>query len=70
MVWGSRWIMALATSLIGAVLIAVSIDEPLLLLGVIPLAIGSFFLQVGLLRRLMPVRMVENEEQYEDEEED
>ena len=52
MMYGSKWVVAGLTSVAGAVLLALSIPDPLALLGVIPVAAGSFFFQIGLLRRL------------------
>ncbi|HBF33990.1 TPA: hypothetical protein DDW35_05455 [Candidatus Sumerlaeota bacterium] len=54
MLLGSKWIVSALTSLVGAVLIAVALRDPLALLSIPPVALGSFMLQIGVLRRIMP----------------
>ena len=66
MVYGSKWVVALVTSIIGSLLIALSIPDPLALLGVLPLAIASFFLQIGVLRRAIPAERRREPEPEED----
>ena len=69
MVRGSRAVVALVTSVVGAFLVVTSIDQPLMLLAFIPLVLGSFFLQMGFLRLLMPPPAEEKDERDEDDEE-
>ena len=54
MLWGSRWVVALLTSVAGSLLVVLSIADPLALLVLAPLIPASFFFQLGLLRRIMP----------------
>ena len=62
MLAGSKWIISILTSLVGAILVAVSLRDPLALLAIPPLALGSFLVQIGVLRRLMPERRDDAEE--------
>ena len=64
---GSRAIVTLAASVAGAFLVVTSIAKPFALLAFIPLALASFCLQMGLLRRLMPPRDEEGEAEDEEE---
>jgi hypothetical protein len=68
MMYGSKWVVAGLTSVAGAVLLALSIPDPLALLGVVPVAAGSFFFQIGLLRRLTPAAREKHEKKAEKEE--
>jgi hypothetical protein len=68
MMYGSKWVVAGLTSAAGAVLLALSIPDPLALLGVIPVAVGSFFFQIGLLRRLTRGEREKHEKKAEKEE--
>lgn len=56
MVYGSRWVVALVASAAGSVMIVLAFDDPLALIALPPLVLGSFFLQIGLLRRVTPAR--------------
>ncbi len=60
----SKWVVAAITSAGGALLAALAVEDALALYGVIPLAVASFFLQVGLLRKFNGRKRV----QYEEEE--
>ncbi|NQU42493.1 DUF4203 domain-containing protein [bacterium] len=51
MVIGSRVVVIAITALAGSILVALAVPDPLALLLVIPLALGSFVFQLGLLRR-------------------
>jgi hypothetical protein len=68
LLWGSRWVMTLATSVIGSILIVLSVNDPLFLLALAPLIPTSFFFQMGVLRRLLPdpSRQVRLEDEYEE----
>jgi hypothetical protein len=68
MMYGSKWVVAGLTSAAGAVLLALSIPDPLALVGVIPVAMGAFFFQVGLLRRLTRGEREKHEKKAEKEE--
>jgi hypothetical protein len=67
MVIGSKWVIAALTSVAGAVLMAVSIQDPLALLAIVPVAGASFFFQLGLLRRLSPKKKEKEEEKDTEE---
>lgn len=67
MVLASRWIVALITSVAGTILIFSSIPQTLPVIAIIPVVLAAFFLQAGLLGRLMP--KAERDEEGEEEEE-
>lgn len=60
MLFMSKWMVAALTSLTGALLLALSLRDPLALFAVPPVALGSFFFQIGVLRRFSNNRMREN----------
>lgn len=62
----SKWVVAALTSLGGALLAALSVQDPLALYGVLPLAAASFFWQAGLLRKFGRRRKEKEVIQYED----
>jgi hypothetical protein len=62
MVYGSRWVVALVTSAAGSAMIVLAFDDPLALIAFPPLVLGSFFLQIGLLRRVTPARRPQRRE--------
>jgi hypothetical protein len=68
LLWGSRWVIALATAVAGSLLIVLSVNDPLFLLALAPLIPTSFLFQMGVLRRLLPdpKRHREIEEEYEE----
>ncbi len=59
----SKWVVAALTSAGGALLAALAVEDALALYGVIPLAVASFFWQVGLLRTFDGNRRVEYDEE-------
>jgi hypothetical protein len=68
LLWGSRWLVTLATAIAGSCLIVLSVNDPLFLLALAPLIPTSFLFQMGVLRRLLPdpARHDEVEEEYEE----
>ena len=55
MVRGSRWVVAATTAVVGAAMVVLAIENAWALVGFVPLALASFFLQIGLLGGLMRV---------------
>lgn len=70
MLRSSRILVTLVSAVVGAALVVLTLSdalhEPLVILLFVPLAPASFFLQMGILRRLLPAPAGRNEEVEEE----